>query len=330
MMRLMWPWMAVFLPLPWLHYRLRGIAAPASAALFLPFAAALGASGGKGASIGIMRRTVYAALWCLLVLAAMRPQWLGDPLPAPTTGRRIILAVDVSGSMSTQDMANNASRLQVVQQVAGKFIDGRQGDQVGLILFGTQPYVQAPLTQDLVTVHHFLDEAVVGVAGPQTAIGDAIGMAIKRLRAEQRESDASAGGPAVAPGKTVLILLTDGQSNAGVVQPLRAASFAADAGLRIYTIGVGAAAGAGFFGPRGNNDLDENTLQQIAKTTGGQYFRATDASALQSVYRQIETLEPVAARAQWLRPVEEWFWYPLAAALILSVPCVWFGMRAWA
>jgi Ca-activated chloride channel homolog len=329
MMQLVWPWMALLLPLPLLHYWLRGVAAPASAALFLPFAATLGASGGKSASFGIIRRLVFAALWCLLVLAAMRPQWLGDPLPAPTTGRRIILAVDVSGSMATQDMANNASRLQVVQQVAGKFIDGRQGDQLGLILFGTQPYVQAPLTQDLVTVHHFLDEAIVGVAGPQTAIGDAIGMAIKRLRAEKREADTSAGAAAVAPGNTVLILLTDGQSNAGAVQPLQAAKFAADEGLRIYTIGVGAAASPGFFGPRGNNDLDEVTLQQIAKTTGGQYFRATDASALQGVYRQIETLEPVAARAKWLRPVDEWFWYPLAAALILSVPCVWFGMRTW-
>jgi Ca-activated chloride channel family protein len=329
MMQLVWPWMALLLPLPWLHYRLRAIAAPASAALFLPFAATLGASGGKGTSPGIIRRLVFAALWCLLVLAAMRPQWLGDPLPAPTTGRRIILAVDVSGSMATEDMANNASRLQVVQQVAGKFIDGRQGDQVGLILFGTQPYVQAPLTQDLVTVHHFLDEAIVGIAGPQTAIGDAIGMAIKRLRAERNEADASTGEAAAAPGNTVLILLTDGQSNAGMMHPLQAARFAADAGLHIYTIGVGAAVSAGFFGPRGNNDLDEPTLQQIAKITGGQYFRATDASALQSVYRQIDSLEPVAAQAKWLRPVDEWFWYPLAAALILSVPAAWFGMRAW-
>jgi Ca-activated chloride channel family protein len=254
----------------------------------------------------------------------MRPQWLGDPLPTPTTGRRIILAVDVSGSMSTPDMANNASRLHVVQQVAGRFIDGRQGDQVGLILFGTQPYVQAPLTQDLVTVHRFLDEAVVGVAGPETAIGDAIGMAIKRLRAEAHEAGASG-----APARTVLILLTDGQSNAGIIQPVQAARFAAEAGLRIYTIGVGAAARPGFFGPRGNNDLDEATLQQIARITGGQYFRATDASALQSVYQQIETLEPVEGRAQWLRPVDEWFWYPLCAALLLSLPGVWFGTRLW-
>jgi Ca-activated chloride channel family protein len=329
MIQLAWPWMALLLPLPWLHYRLRGVAAPAGAAIFLPFVAALGATFGKRAPSGIGRHTLFAALWCLLVLAAMRPQWLGDPLPAPTTGRRIILAVDVSGSMSTPDMANNSSRLQVVQQVAGKFIDGRQGDQVGLILFGTQPYVQAPLTQDLVTVHRFLNEAVVGVAGPETAIGDAIGMAIKGLRVEARAAGASAAGAAAASQRTVLILLTDGQSNAGVVQPLQAARFAGGVGLRIYTIGVGAAAQPGFFGVRGNNDLDEATLQQIASITGGQYFRATDASALQSVYRQIEKLEPVAGREQWLRPVDEWFLYPLAAALILSVPCVWFGMRAW-
>jgi Ca-activated chloride channel family protein len=324
MIRLAWPWMALLLPLPWLHFRLRGMAAPTSAAIFLPFAAVLGPTGAKMAPSGGRRRWAFALLWSLLILAAMRPQWLGDPLPSPTTGRRIVLAVDVSGSMATQDMANNASRLQVVQTVAGKFIDGRQGDQVGLILFGTQPYVQAPLTADLVTVHRFLDEALVGVAGTETAIGDAIGMAIKGLRAE-----ADADGKHVAADRTVLILLTDGQSNAGVIQPLQAARFAAEAGLRIYTIGVGAAAHSGFFGPRGNNDLDEAALQAIAKTTGGQYFRATDADALQSVYRQIETLEPAAGRDQWLRPVEEWFFYPLAVALILSVPAAWAGARAW-
>jgi Ca-activated chloride channel family protein len=329
MMQLGWPWMALFLPLPWLYYRLRGAAAPASAALYLPFAAALSASVGKASRAGIGRRALFALVWALLVVAAMRPQWLGDPLPTPTTGRRIILAVDVSGSMSTPDMANGTSRLQVVQQVAGKFIDSRQGDQVGLILFGTQPYVQAPLTQDLVTVHRFLDEAVVGVAGPETAIGDAIGMALKRLRAEASEAAKSGNATAALPERTVLILLTDGQSNAGAVQPAQAAKFAAGAGLRIYTIGVGAQARAGFFGVQGNNDLDEKTLQDIAQTTGGRYFRATDASALADVYRQIQQLEPVAARAQWLRPVDEWFWIPLAAALGLSLPGIWIGMRTW-
>ena len=229
--------------------------------------------------------------------------------------------------MNTRDMANNASRLQVVQQVAGEFIDGRQGDQIGLILFGTQPYVQAPLTPDLPTVHRFLNEAQVGFAGTETAIGDAIGMAIKRLRAEAAAAPEKSG--AADAGRTVLILLTDGESNAGTIQPLQAARFAAQAGLHIYTIGVGAAATGGFFGMSGNNDLDEGTLKAIAEATGGKYFRATDARALQAVYSEIDRLEPVAGHEQWLRPTDEWFPYPLAAALLLSLPAVWFGARAW-
>ena len=295
--------------------------------MFLPFMASVAAPAAAALASGRWRRIVFALIWLHLVGAAVRPQWLGEPLPAPTSGRRILLAVDVSGSMATQDMANGASRLQVVQQVAGQFIDGRRGDQVGLILFGTQPYLQAPLTPDLTTVHHFLDEAVVGVAGTETAIGDAIGMAITRLRAER--STATPQDERDAAHRTVLILLTDGESNAGVMQPLQAARFAAQSGLRIYTIGVGAIGGDGFFGGAGNNDLDEETLKAIAKTTGGRYFRAADADALQAVYRQIDELEPAAARAQWLRPADEWFFLPLAAALLLSVPAAWAGARAW-
>ena len=339
MIQIAWPWMAAIAPLPWLHYRWRRRAEPAGVALFLPFADALVAPSGQIAATGRWRVALFAVLWLLLVAAAVRPQWLGEPLPAPTTGRRIILAVDVSGSMNTRDMANNESRLQVVQQVAGQFIDGRQGDQVGLILFGTQPYVQAPLTPDLETVHRFLAEAQVGFAGTETAIGDAIGMAIKRLRAESAAGGADTHAPAAgsdagaapktAAGRTVLILLTDGESTAGTIQPQQAARFAAQAGLRIYTIGVGAAATGGFFGAPGNNDLDEATLKDIAKTTGGRYFRATDASALEAVYAEIDRLEPVAGRAQWLRPTDEWFPYPLGLALLLSVPAIAFGARAW-
>src|SRR6202012_6282859 len=142
---------------------------------------------------------------------------LGDPLPVPTTGRRLILAVDVSGSMATPDMGGRTTRLEAVQEVAGRFSDGRHGDQVGLILFGTQPYLQAPLTPDLETVHRFLDEAVVGVAGTETAIGDAIGLAIQRLRAETDTGHSS------AARQTVLVLLTDGENDAGAMPPLEAA-----------------------------------------------------------------------------------------------------------
>jgi Ca-activated chloride channel family protein len=203
---------------------------------------------------------------------------------------------------------------------------------VGLILFGTEPYLQAPLTADLATVHRFLNEALVGVAGTQTAIGDAIGLAIKRLRAEDRMDGAGgATGPgASAARQTVLVLLTDGENDAGAMPPLQAAALAAQAGLRIYTIGVGAAPESRMFGmSAGNADLDEDTLKAIAKATGGEYFRATDASALQAVYGQIDRLEPAAGTQQWLRPAEEWFTWPLAAALLLSIPAAWVGGREW-
>jgi Ca-activated chloride channel family protein len=257
----------------------------------------------------------------------MRPQWLGEPQPVPTTGRRLMLAIDTSGSMATEDMAGGASRLRVVQSVAGRFIDGRHGDRVGLILFGTEPYLQAPLTADLATVHRFLNEALVGVAGTQTAIGDAIGLAIKRLRAEDGGERT---GHDSAARQTVLVLLTDGENDAGAMPPLEAAGLAAQAGLRIYTIGVGAAPESRMFGmSAGNTDLDEDTLKAIAKATGGEYFRATDANALLAVYSQIDRLEPAAGNQQWLRPAEEWFTWPLAAALLLSVPAAWVGGREW-
>ena len=324
MIHLVWPWMALLLPLPWLRYILSSPAEPRSSTVFVPMAATLGKDAGiHRPTRPSWGRFIFAAIWLLLVAAAMRPQWLGEPIPVPTTGRRLMLAVDVSGSMATEDMAGGASRLRVVQNVAGRFIDGRHGDRVGLILFGTQPYLQAPLTADLGTVHRFLNEALVGVAGTETAIGDAIGLAIKRLHDE-----AGAGGSKAS--QTVLILLTDGENDAGAMPPLEAARLAAQSGLRIYTIGVGAAPQEGFFGMAGNADLDEDTLKAIAKATGGEYFRATDAAALREVYREIDQLEPAAGTQQWLRPADEWFTWPLTVALLLSVPAVWVGGRAWA
>ncbi len=350
MMHIAWPWMALLLPLPWLYYAWRRAIEPQGAAVFLPFLGNIHSPSSASGASNRLARGLYVFAWLLLVAAAMRPQWLGDPVALPTTGRKLLLAVDVSGSMQTQDMAGDATRLQVVQQVAGKFIDGRHGDQVGLILFGTQPYLQTPLTPDLATVHRFLDEAMIGVAGTQTAIGDAIGLALKRLRAADsndarnsssdnrstdnkstdNESDGSNASSEHANAKqTVLILLTDGQNDAGVMPPLEAARLAAQAGLRIYTIGVGAVAQNGFFGAAGNTDLDEDTLKKIAAATGGQYFRATDADALQAVYHHIDQLEPVAGHDQWLRPADEWFTWPLALALLLSVPATMMGARAW-
>jgi Ca-activated chloride channel homolog len=322
MIHFAWPWMAAALPLPLASYALRRAAEPRGSALYVPFAATVATEDARAGTLRRYRRLIYSAIWILLVAAATRPQWLGDPIPVPTEGRRLLLAVDVSGSMAIQDMAGGLSRLQVVQQVAGRFIDERKGDRVGLILFGTRPYLQAPLTADLQTVHRFLDDAVVGVAGTETAIGDAIGLAIKRLRAES--------GSEGSLRQTVLILLTDGQNDAGVMPPLEAARMAAQTGLRIYTIGVGAAAGEGPYGfSGGNTDLDEGALRAIARTTGGAYFRATDSAALEDIYERIDELEPTQGNRQWLRPRSEWFGWPLAFALLLSVPAAWLGGRAW-
>lgn len=315
MIHIAWPLMILFLPLPWLLRRWLPPATLQGSALFLPFAASVSVERAPLMRVSSRKRSLlFALVWLLLVAAAMRPQWLDDPLPVPTTGRRLLLAVDVSGSMATPDMAGNASRLNVVQKVAGDFIRHRQGDQVGLIVFGTQPYLQAPLTADLDTVSQFLRESVVGIAGPQTAIGDAIGLALKRLQGDQLEQKKQ--------GEMVLILLTDGGNNAGLMEPLAAAKMAASAGLRIYTIGVGAEAQQSIFGTSGNTDLDEGTLKSIARITGGEYYRATDASALQKVYARIDKLEPSAGREQWYRPHSEWFIWPLALALLLSIPAV--------
>lgn len=311
MMQLAWPWMLLALPLPWLLSRLLPPAPPRGSALFVPFAATLSDTGTVAPPAAPRLRTLlWLLVWIALVAAAARPQWLGDPEPVPTSGRRVLLAVDISGSMRAEDMADGHTRLEVVQAIAGRFLEGRRGDQVGLILFGTQPYVQAPLTADLETANRFLQQAMVGMAGNATAIGDAIGLALKRLRDDTQAGD----------GDTVLILLTDGSNTAGAMPPLQAAQLAAQAGLRIHTIGVGNA-DAGLLGlfAGGNADLDERTLKAIASATGGEYFRATGARALQQVYAEIDKLEPVEGREQWYRPTTEWFFWPLAAALLLSV-----------
>jgi Ca-activated chloride channel homolog len=317
MFHLAWPWMALLLPLPWILLRMRGAAEPGGSALYLPLAASVASPRPASATLPRSVLALLAAVWALLVLAAMRPQWLGQPLPAPTSGRQIMLAIDCSGSMASDDMAGGESRLQVVQEVAGRFIDQRRGDQIGLILFGTRPYLQTPLTTDISTVHQFLDEAVVGIAGPQTAIGDAIGLAIKELRQRAR----TGGAPM---HQSVLILLTDGGNDAGVMPPIEAARLAAQTGLRIFTIGVGAAEEQSLFGLTvGNSDLDVDLLKKIASITGGEYFRATDADTLRAVYRKIDELDPAPGDRQWLRPAAEWFTWPLALALLLSLPAAW-------
>jgi len=282
-------------------------------ALRFPFFNALRAtldSGGSRRSRG--RLAVALLAWLLLVAAAARPQQVGETVHLPVKGRSIMMAVDISGSMQTPDMRSGnqaVTRLDAVKAVAGDFIKHRAGDRLGLILFGDEAYVQVPLTLDRSTVRTLLDEAQIGLAGQQTAIGDAIGLAIKRLRDEPMKD-------------RVLILLTDGASNSGNVDPLKAADLAAREGVRIYTIGVGADEFV-VRGPFGisqtiRGDLDEDTLRAIAQKTGGRYFRAADVATLTQIYGLLDRIEPVSKDAQSWRPVEELYWWPLSAALLLS------------
>jgi len=312
-----WPWIALLLPLPML---LRRVLPPASdeteRAFFAPFALEIAKGDSPSSRISLRRSWVPVAglIWLLLLIAAAQPQWLGEATEVPETGRNLMLAVDVSGSMETPDLdpsGDEVSRLGVVKQVAGEFISRRAGDRVGLILFGSQAYVQSPLTFDRTTVRTLLDESVIGIAGKQTALGDAIGLAVKRMRE--------------APGeRAVLVLLTDGANTAGRVSPDQAATLAARAGLTIYTIGVGAdrMRVPSLFGDRVVNpsaDLDEKTLRAIADTTGGTYFRATDREALTGVYEQLDAIESVKSAGRVSRPVTPLYPWPLAAAFLLSL-----------
>ncbi len=318
---LVWVWMLVLLPLPWLARRWLPAAPRAGMqALKVPWFAMMTA-----ARSGWMKKPVLAALagliWALLVLAAARPQWVGEIETLPVTGRDLLLAVDISGSMDTQDMIldrRSVNRLAVVKKVAGEFIQRRRGDRVGLVLFGSRAYLQTPLTFDTETTAILLEESEIGLAGRETAIGDAIGLAVKRLRDD-------------AASERVLILLTDGANTSGEVQPLQATEFAAREGMTIYPVGVGAdeMMVQDFFGSRMVNpsaDLDEDTLKAIAERTGGTYFRARDAVSLARIYEQLDELEPVESDHEAIRPVDELFFWPLSAAFLLTLAGALFAM----
>jgi Ca-activated chloride channel homolog len=305
-----WPWLFLLLPLPWLLRRVLPPTTPGQA-LHLPQPGLrLAAAGGH--AMRSFAPWLLGVSWLCLVVAAARPQWVGPPQAQQRSGRALLLAVDLSGSMHTPDMelaGQPVSRFGAVKAIAGNFIDRRRGDELGLILFGSQAFLVTPLTYDLDAVRAQLQGAAVGLAGTETAIGDAIAIAVKRLSALPEQA-------------RVLVLLTDGVNNAGSITPLEAARAAKAAGVRIYTVGIGATRMRvpGFFGSQLINpsaDLDASMLTKIADETGGRFFRATDSDQLADAYRTIDALEPMPQHGPSLRPREEWFFWPLAAALLL-------------
>ena len=321
MIEWLWPWIAVLAPLPWLVQRLVPIANSQQQALRAPFFnewRKIGeAQSGRASTNVKIPLALLWLVWLLLLATAARPMWIGEPVELPNSGRDLMLAVDISGSMGIEDMqAGKAmvNRIRAVKQVGSQFINRRQGDRLGLILFGSNAYVQSPLSFDTATVEQFLVDAQIGFAGKETAIGDAIGLAVKRLKERPAES-------------RVLILLTDGQDTASSVQPLDAAKLAASLDIRIYTIGIGAdvltlpGLFGSSFGSRQVNpsaELDEEVLQEIASTTGGEYFRARNPQELITIYQLLDQLEPVEQEAATYRPRQALGYLPLLGALLVS------------
>lgn len=328
MLTLVSPWVLILLPLPWLVYRFIAPSKAASQqedqAVVVPFYAHLAQTvitADRTQHSSLLRALCLALIWALLVLAAAKPQWLGEPQALPTSGRDLLLAVDISGSMQQEDMRINnrpVSRLIAVKKVVSDFIEQRQGDRIGLVLFGTQAYLQTPLTFDTTSVNQFLQEAQLGFAGKDTAIGDAIGLSVKRLKEGDEKQSPS------PDNSKVIILLTDGENTAGEVEPLQAAKLAAKINAKIYTVGIGADEMVirSFFGNRRVNpsaSLDEETLTSIAQTTGGAYFRARNTDELNQIYQELDKLEPTDKEPEWLRPIQSLFMWPLSIALLLSL-----------
>jgi Ca-activated chloride channel family protein len=304
-----YPWIFLILPLPFiLRLMLKPKSEDTSAALLTPMYSHWRNIGNNNEQHSIIKSLYLLASlsWVFLVIAAANPLWLDEPVSQIREGRDLMLAVDISGSMDTRDMIienKEYPRLSVTKSVLDGFIKRRKNDQLGLILFGQQAFLQTPLTFDHKTISQMLNEAVIGLAGAQrTAVGDAIGLAVKRLKKRNTKNK-------------VLVLLTDGANNTGV-DPIKASELAALAEIKIYTIGVGAdqLEVDGFFGKRVVNpsqDLDEKSLRKIAENTSGKYFRARNPKELVEIYKILDKLEPNEIEAEMIRPQKSLFFLPL-------------------
>lgn len=309
MLAFYWPWLLLLLPLPLLIKRIN--IDSAGGHLQLPGIATT-MTHSRAVNHKVSRKR-YWLMWIFLLLAIARPQWLGDPIELPAKGRDLMMAVDLSGSMQIEDMVINGqtvNRFTLIQHVLSDFIERRKGDRLGLILFADHAYLQAPLTLDRRSVATFLDDAQIGLVGKQTAIGEAIALAVKRF-------------DKVDESNRVLILLTDGSNNAGNIDPEVAAQIAAKRNVTIYTIGVGAEMleRRTIFGKERINpsmDLDEEQLKKLASITKGRYFRARNSEELNSIYQEIDKLEPVSRDQLSYRPKSELFYWPLLMSLLIS------------
>ncbi|WP_295800028.1 VWA domain-containing protein [uncultured Microbulbifer sp.] len=305
------PWAFLLLPLPLVVWKIAPPHRQRVPALRVPFFQQLiehlGLQSGAGAMV--RKRRLWqvltgALVWALIVCALARPEQEGEAVTLQKPARDLIIAVDISGSMDQQDFitgdGTREQRLAGVKSVLAKFIQQRQGERLALIVFGSKAFVQAPLTTDLHTVLELLQQTDVGMAGPHTALGDAIGLSIRQFES----SDVK---------QRLLILLSDGSDTASTMSPINAAAIAAQRQVKILTIGVG--------DPQGDaeNRLDEKNLKAIASRTGGAFYYANDQQTLKRVTREIDKLAPKLVDSETYRPHRSLAWWPLAAALVLAL-----------
>ena len=306
-----------FFPLPWI---VKWIIPPARSAdqtaLRVPFyddLKELGGTKAMGRRKALLSNLLPYLIWFSLLVAASGLHVVGPPIKLPSESRDLMIAVDLSSSMNRTDFRRgnrDIDRLEAIKVVMSDFIERREDDRLGLILFGSQAYLQSPLTYDNTIIATLLGESRIGIAGSKTALGDAIGLAIKRLKDRPAKS-------------RVLILLTDGTNTSGELSPIKAAQLALSVRLKIYTIGIGAekqiirgVLGSTKVDP--SKDLDEKTLKKIAEITGGRYFRGQNIESLEEIYVLLDQLEPAKSDAATLRPKRALFHWPLGIALFLS------------
>ena len=311
MYQLEYPWLLALLPLPVLVWWLLPAYREESASVRLPFFGEVARAAGLKPAAGAvvprsdwLRRFVAPLCWALVVLALARPQFVEPPLERIQPARDLLLALDLSQSMDTRDFRASAgdtnvlTRVEAVRRVVRDFVARRTGDRIGLVVFGDAPYPQAPFTMDHTLVQAMIDELVPGMAGPRTAIGDAIGLGIKMFDASQ------------APQK-VMIVLTDGNDTASKMAPERAASIAKDRHVTVHTVGIGDPNASG------EEKLDIDTLRKVAQDTGGQYFFAGNAGELEKIYATLDSITPNNHKTLSWRPRRELFAWPLGGALAL-------------
>jgi Ca-activated chloride channel family protein len=304
------PWLllAIFLPI-----LIRLLAPPrevTDAYLHAPFTRELSALTGGNQSFAmvnggnLIQRVLLVLVWILLTIALARPQWIDEPIIRELPGRDLLIAIDLSGSMAARDFRDAAGepidRLSAVKEIMDEFLTRRDGDRVGLLFFGTSPFIQVPFTDDLEVCRKLLKEAQVRMAGPQTMLGDAVGKAITVFKSSN-------------VAEKVLIVLADGNDSGSLVPPLKAAGLARDEGIKIHTIGMGDPTTVG------EEKLDTLTLESMATTTGGQFFLAIDRSELERVYENIDQIMTKDVETVSYRPVNDLYFWPLLFAVITTL-----------